>query len=414
MRLAILDPSAGISGDMMLGALLGAGADRSWLEGLPSRLGFPDVKVRIRTVTRGGIQSTKVDFEIPAHDHATDHVHAHDNGHGRHVGELIEIVRRAPLSPRVKTQSVRAFELLGTAEGRVHGVPPEAVHLHEVGAIDAVLDIVGGIEGFEQIGVEEIFNLPVAVGSGWVEAAHGRLPVPAPATAVLLEGIELVNGGPIKGEATTPTGATLLRVLSRGNPPDRWRMTGSAWGAGERNPAEYPNALRLILAEPAAEAGVVEVIATDLDDMQPEYVEPLREALFAAGALDCVVWTTAGKKGRVGFRLEAQTAPGTAERVVEALFAHSSTGGVRRWSAVRSTLARREIAVEIAPSVVVRTKVLEGPAGARLKPEFDDVIKAAAALRLPAVEVARRAQIAAEAAVTEAASRRKPRQPKEK
>jgi hypothetical protein len=247
-----------------------------------------------------------------------------------------------------------------------------------------------------------------------VEAEHGRLPVPAPATAVLLEGLELSNGGPIKGEATTPTGATLLRVLSKGHPPDRWRMVSSAWGAGERNPPEYPNALRLILAEPAAEAGVVEVIATDLDDMPPEYVEPLRDALFAAGALDCAVWATGGKKGRLSLRLEALAAPGAAEGVVEALFAHSTTGGVRRWSAVRSTLPRREVAVEIAPSVIVRTKVLEGPGGARLKPEFDDVIKAAALLRLPAIEIARRAQVAAEAIVNNGVSKRKPRQPREK
>lgn len=391
---------------MLLGALLSAGAERAWLEALPARLGFADVKVRIRIVSRCGIQATKVDFDIPAGD---------SNGHhGRHLGELIEIVRRAPLSSRVKTQSVRAFELLGAAEGRVHGISADAVHLHEVGAVDAVLDIVGGIEGFEQIDVHEVFNLPVAVGNGWVEAEHGRLPVPAPATTILLEGLELSNNGPVRGEATTPTGATLLRVLSKGQPPDRWRLLGSSWGAGERNPTEYPNTLRLILAEPAAEAGVVEVIATDIDDMQPEFLEPLRDALFAAGALDCAVWTTGGKKGRVSLRLEALAAPGDTERVVEALFANSTSAGVRRWSAVRSTLARREVPVEIAPSVTVRIKIWEGPGGMRCKPEFDDVIKAAAALRLPAVEVARRAQLAAETAMGDAASRRKPRQPKEK
>src|SRR5690349_15700635 len=200
MRLAILDPSAGISGDMTLGALLGAGAERSWLEGLPTRLGFPDVKVRIRSLARCGIQALKVDFDIPHDNHNGTH-------HGRSVGELIEIVRRAPLSARVKSQSVRAFEILGAAEAKVHGVPLESVHLHEVGAVDAILDIVGAIEGFERIGVDEIFNLPVAVGNGWVQADHGRLPVPAPATALLLEGLELVTGGPVKGEATTPTGA---------------------------------------------------------------------------------------------------------------------------------------------------------------------------------------------------------------
>lgn len=389
---------------MVLGALLGAGLERAWLEALPGRLGFPGVKARIRSVARSGVGATKVDFEIPA---------PQEQGHGRHVAEMIEIVRHAPVSTRVKTLAVKAFETLGQAEGRVHGVPVENVHLHEVGAIDAVLDMVGAIEGFELLDVEDVYNLPVAVGNGWVESAHGRLPVPAPATSILLEGMEIATDGPVQGEATTPTGATLLRVLSKGRPPDRWRIMGTSWGAGERNPAPYPNVLRLILAEPTAEAGVVEVIATDLDDIQPEYVEPLREALFAAGALDCSVWTTGGKKGRLSVRLEVLAAPGSAGQVVEALFANSTTGGVRRWSALRSTLPRREVSVEIAPNVVVRAKVLEGPTGMRLKPEFDDVVRAAAALKLPAVEVARLAQQAAETAVKNGASKRKPR-PKER
>ena len=389
---------------MVLGALLGAGLERAWLEALPGRLGFADVKTRIRAVTRSGVAATKVDFEIPP---------PAEPGHGRHVAELIEIVRRAPVSARVKSLAAKAFETLGQAEGRVHGVPSENVHLHEVGAIDAVLDIVGAIEGFEQLEIEEIYNLPVAIGNGWVEAAHGRMPVPAPATSILLEGMEIATDGPVQGEATTPTGATLLRVLSRGRPPDRWRITGTSWGAGERNPGPYPNVLRLILAEPAAEAGVVEIIATDLDDMQPEYIEPLREALFAAGALDCGVWTTGGKKGRLSLRIEALAAPGVAGQVIEALFANSTSGGVRRWTAVRSTLPRRDVSVEIAPDVVIRAKVLDGPNGMRLKPEFDDVVRAAAALKLPAVEVARLAQQAAETAVKNGASRKKPR-PKER
>ena len=177
---------------------------------------------------------------------------------------------------------MRAFRLLGEAEGRIHGVPAEEVALHEVGAMDALVDVVGAIEGFEQLGIERIHHRPVAVGSGWVRAAHGVIPVPAPATAVLLEGIEIVTDGPVVGEATTPTGAVLLRVLSSGPPPARWRIAGAgAWGAGGRDPEGYPNALRLILAEPAREAGEVVLLSTDLDDLSPEYLEPLREALFA-------------------------------------------------------------------------------------------------------------------------------------
>src|SRR5437773_2661999 len=221
MRIAILDPAAGISGDMTLGALLSLGLPVSWLEELPERLGVGDVRVTVRDVRRSGITCKQVEFGIP------------EQPHGRHVGELVRLVERAPVSDWVKERAVRAFRLVGEAEGRVHGVAPEKVHLHEVGAVDAVLDIVGGIEGFERLGVESVYHLPVAVGQGWVEAAHGRLPVPAPATAILLEGLEIAGGaGPVEGEATTPTGAALLRVLSAGAPPDRWRMVGSGWGAG--------------------------------------------------------------------------------------------------------------------------------------------------------------------------------------
>src|SRR5216117_2907072 len=209
MRIAILDPAAGISGDMTLGALLSLGLPVSWLEELPERLGLGDVTVTVRDVRRSGITCKQVEFGIP------------ERPHGRHVGELVRLVERAPVSDWVKERAVRAFRLVGEAEGRVHGVAPENVHLHEVGAVDAVLDIVGGVEGFERLGVESVYHLPVAVGHGWVEAAHGRLPVPAPATAILLEGVELASGGPVEGEATTPTGAALLRVLSAGAPPPR-------------------------------------------------------------------------------------------------------------------------------------------------------------------------------------------------
>src|SRR5258705_3773046 len=210
MRIAILDPAAGISGDMTLGALLSLGLPVSWLEELSKRLGLGDVTVTVRDVRRSGITCKQVEFEIP------------EQPHGRHVGDLVRLVERAPISDWVKERAVRAFRLVGEAEGRVHGVAPEKVHLHEVGAVDAVLDIVGGIEGFERLGAQAIYHFPVAVGQGGGEAAHGRLPVPAPATAILLEGLEIAGGaGPVEGEATTPTGAALLRGLSGGAPPGR-------------------------------------------------------------------------------------------------------------------------------------------------------------------------------------------------
>jgi len=378
MRIAIIDPAAGISGDMTLGALLSLGVPGEWLEGLPARLGIAGVDVTIRDVRRSGVGCKQVEFTIP------------EQPHGRHVGELVRLVENAPISAWVKERAVKAFRLLGEAEGKVHGVAPEKVHLHEVGAVDAVLDIVGAIEGFERLGVDAVYHWPVAVGSGWVQAAHGRLPVPAPATAILLEGLEVATGGPAEGEATTPTGATLLRVLSAGAPPEQWRMMGSGWGAGQRDPATYPNALRILVAEEAAEAGRVVLLATDVDDMSPEYVQPLREALMTAGALDVQTWAVQMKKGRQGFRVEVMVPEPLAEAVTAELFRHSTTAGVRRWVAERATLPRHQVTVRL-DGVAVRVKVLEqaGGGGVRVKPEYEDVLAAARALGKPPIDVAR-------------------------
>src|SRR2546425_11794325 len=214
--------------------------------------------------------------------------------------------------------------------------------------------------GFERLGVEAVHHLPVAVGQGWVEAAHGRLPVPAPATAILLEGLEIAGGaGPVEGEATTPTGAALLQVLSAGAPPDRWRMVGSGWGAGQRGPKHYPDALRILLAEVASEAGRVVLLATDVDDMSPEYVEPLRQALVQAGALDVQTWPVQMKKGRQGFRVEVMAPEALAEAVTAELFRHSTTAGVRPPGAERATLPRHQLTVRL-DGVPVRVKVLDG------------------------------------------------------
>jgi hypothetical protein len=314
------------------------------------------------------------------------------------VADLLARIVRAPLAPAVRDTAVRAFEQLAQAEARVHGTTPAAVHLHEVGATDAVLDIVGGVEGLAELGVTDVYNLPVAVGSGWVQAAHGALPVPAPATAVLLEGRELSHGGPVSGEATTPTGAALLRVLSQGAPPSRWRLLRSGWGAGARDPAEYPNALRLLLVETAPEAGVLEVVATDLDDLQPEYLDPLRTAVFRAGAVECVAWAVQGKKGRMALRVEALAPADRADAVVAALLGHSTTAGVRRTVATRVTLPRRTVAVELPGGFRVQVKVWDGPDGPRWKAEFDDVLAVAEQSGRPAWQVAREAERLAEVA----------------
>src|SRR5256884_257563 len=244
MRIAILDPAAGISGDMTLGALLSLGVPSAWLEGLPSRLGLAGVGVAVRDVVRCGVGCKQVEFMIP------------EQPHGRHVGELVRLVERAPVSEWVRARAVRAFQLLGEA---------------------------------------------------------------------------------------------LVRVLARGATPERWRLVKSGWGAGQRNPGHHPNALRVLVAEQAAEAGRVMLVATDLDDMSPEYVEPLRQALVAAGALDVQTWPVQMKKGRSGFRVEVVAPEALGEAVTAALFRHSTTAGVRRWVAERATLAPGQGTPELAP-----------------------------------------------------------------
>lgn len=391
---AILDPAAGISGDMLLGALLDAGAPGDWLTGLPARLGIPEVTVELESVTRCSIRCRKVTVRLPdgrveepadvGPSHHDGHHHHHAHGPHRHVKALIGQIEKAPLSARTRQLATKAFQLVAEAEGRVHGIAPEKVSLHEVGAYDALVDIVGGIEGFEQLGIERIYSMPVALGSGWVKAAHGLLPVPAPATAILIEGLQVSMGGFITGEATTPTGAALLRVLSSGAPPAQWRPLRSAWGAGTRNPESWPNALRLILAEGAAEAGLVTVLATDIDDLSPEYLEPLREAATAAGALDVQFWPTQMKKGRIGFRVEVMCPTDRADAVTEAVFQHSTTAGIRRSVAERLTLPRRQWELRTPAGTAVRMKTVDAPGGPRAKPEFDDVVAEARRTGRPA------------------------------
>ena len=422
---------------MLLGALLDAGAPADWLTSLPARLGFPAVRIEIERVLRCGITCVKVNVRLPGgaseppsaafvtvpvrqeqrpapHPHVHDHAHPHrqaeehhgshgEGGH-RHLADLLAVVEQAPLSAWVKERAARAFQLLCAEEGRVHGVAPESVALHEVGAVDAIIDIVGGVEGFERLGIEAVYHRPITLGSGWVHAAHGVMAVPAPVTLRLLEGLEIGPNGPVIGEAVTPTGAVLLRVLGRGAPPARWRAGTVGWGAGGRDPENYPNALRMMIAESVSEASEVITLCSDLDDLSPEYLEPLREALVAAGALDVQIWGTMMKKGRPGFRIEAVCDQAGADAVTEAFFLHSTTAGVRRTQAERVTLPRRHLEIACADGSSVSVKVLDAPAGPRVKAEYEDVRRAALRTGRPVLEVAREVESAARALVARMAS----------
>ena len=380
MRTAILDPFSGIAGDMTLGALLGVGLDAQWLRALPARLGLDDVGVEIREVLRGELVCWKVDFDIPPQPH------------GRHIDEIRGLVAKSGAPARVRERADAVFLAIATAEGEIHGMPPEEVHLHEVGAVDAILDVVGVVWGLEELGVEQVRCGVLRTGDGTVRAAHGLLPVPAPATLKLLEG-HLIQPGPEgAGELVTPTGAGLVRVLSSGPPPARYVPLRSGFGAGTKDFPGRANALRVILAdvEPVLHEGPREnvvMLACDVDDMSPEYLAGATDRARDAGALDVTLLHTTMKKGRPGIRVELLCRPEDADRLERLLFAETTTLGVRREDVTRLTLPRRFEQVELLGHAV-RVKTVTLPDGSeRSKPEFDDVQRVALATGRRAADI---------------------------
>jgi uncharacterized protein (TIGR00299 family) protein len=379
MPFAILDPFSGIAGDMTLGALLDVGLDAEWLKALPARLGLDGVTVRIQDVRRGELACKKVDFEIPPQPH------------GRHIREIRQLVAAAGLPSDVRDRADAAFTAIAVEEGAIHGVAPESVHLHEVGAVDAILDVVGSVWGFTELAIQRVYCGTISLGDGFVRAAHGVLPVPAPATLRLLEGLRVRPGPEGAGELVTPTGAALVKVLSSGPPPTSYVPVRSGYGAGTKDPRGRANALRLIVAESAAsDGGEVEelvVLSADLDDMSGEYVSAAAEELRAAGALDVVLLSTTMKKGRPGIRIDVLARPADAGALEAELFARTTTLGVRRSPVERRALARELRSVQVLGHAV-RVKVGVAPDGTRRpKPEYEDVRRVAEATGRPARDV---------------------------
>ena len=379
MRTAILDPFSGISGDMTLGALIGVGLDPDWLRALPERLGLPQIGVDIREVLRGEIVCWKVDFEIPPQPH------------GRHIDQIRELVANSGAPEEVRERADRAFWSIAASEGEIHGLPPEQVHLHEVGAVDAILDVVGAIWGFSELGVEDVRCGTIRTGDGTVRAAHGLLPVPAPATLKLLEGYRVSPGPDGAGELVTPTGAALVRVLSTGLPPAEYVPRRSGFGAGTKDFAGRANALRIVIADvDIARAGPSEraaIVACDVDDMSPEYVAGAAERARVAGALDVTLVAVTMKKGRQGTRIEILCRPEDAPRFEALLLRETTTIGVRRSDVDRVMLAREEATVDVLGHTIRVKVVTLSDGGRRAKPEFDDVQRVALATSRSAADI---------------------------
>ncbi|MCS6845275.1 MAG: nickel pincer cofactor biosynthesis protein LarC [Caldilineales bacterium] len=386
--IAYLDLPSGLSGDMFLGCLVDAGWPLEALQATLSLLPLPtgSWSVRAETVHRGPLRATLVTV-------ATAEAHHH-----RGLAEIEALIETADLPPSVRAGAIGVFRRLAQAEARVHGVPVEQVHFHEVGALDAIVDIVGAMAGLHALGIEALYASAVPLGPGWVETAHGRLPLPAPATLELLAEVGApTRPAPGPGELVTPTGAALLAQFARfGQPALRLQRIG--YGAGQRD-FPWPNVARLWLGEPADEPAPSPVvqIETNIDDMNPELYPAAVQRLLAAGALDAWLTPVQMKKGRPGVVLSV-LAPADREADLAALILRETTTLGVRVHAVRRHEAGRELRTVETPYGRVRVKLKRlGEAVWGAAPEYEDCRQRAESHGVPVRLVYEAAQAAAHA-----------------
>ena len=423
MRIGYLECFSGISGDMLLGALVDAGVSFAHLEQTAAALNV-GARLEMRKVMRGGISATKVDVITPdsppheadhGHSHPeSEHAHTHDlhaehshetHTHGghthtshthaphRHLSSILAIIRSAPLTETTKARSIRAFELLGQAEAAIHSIPVEKVHFHEVGAVVTIVDIVCGAAGCEALGVDRWLASPLNVGSGTVVCQHGTLPVPAPATLALLGDAPVYAAGPPM-ERVTPTGAAVLRMLdvSYASLP-ALRIQSSGYGAGGRDTPGQPNLLRLLVGETETEASQGEsesiaVIETVIDDSSPQLLGYVSDLLLAAGAWDVYRVAVQMKKSRTGVQLTVLCRPDLVPALRDLIFRETTTIGLH-WRTENKIALAREFRKVPTPWGDVQIKIARWPSGkvANASPEYEDCRRIAAEHALPLKQV---------------------------
>ena len=374
MTFAYLDCFSGISGDMTLGALVDAGVGIDVLRSELEKLNLPGYEITALKVMRGGISATKVhvcleDKEQPA----------------RHLSDIRKIIEASTLSSSIKQKSIKIFERLAEAEAKVHGTTPDKVHFHEVGAVDAIVDIVGSVIGFEKLGITTMAASPVNLGSGLIKSSHGTLPVPAPATAELLKGIPSY-GSPIPFELTTPTGAAILSTLASSfGPMPQMKVDRIAYGAGGKEMEGQPNVLRLMIGEPAAsyDEDTSIVIETNIDDMNPQIYGYLIEKLMKQGAQDVYLTPIIMKKGRPAILLSVLTDKAKTDALLDILFRETTSIGVRIQEVGRKKLSREIREVEtVYGKVRVKVSLKNGEA-LTATPEYEDCRKIAEEKQVP-------------------------------
>ena len=372
-RVLYLDCFSGASGDMLIGALLDAGLPFDSLRTALGSLALDhECTVSAERVSRSGIAATKFTVTETPGDVSGAHRH-------RHLSGITRLVERSALSDSSKQRANRLFRRLADIEAAIHQMPVETVHLHEVGALDSIVDIVGGVFALEWFGADRIVASPLNVGSGTVTCEHGTLPVPAPATAALVSGVPVYAAGP-PGELLTPTGALLVTEFAGeyGALPSM-RIDKIGYGAGTRDPAGHPNVLRVLVGEASDEGGGerVTVVECEIDDMNPQIFGVLMDRLYAAGAVEVFYTAVQMKKSRPGTHVTVLVPPGRLEAVSATLFRESTTIGLRHTEVTRETL-RRELVPVSTRFGEVRCKVAwRGAAVVNVAPEFDDCARLA-------------------------------------
>lgn len=383
------EPFAGISGNMLLGALLDAGVPFSYLEEEFAKLPLGEYTLVHRSVNKNGIQATYFDVDLPEYhegehhhhgEHApeADHAHSHHHEH-RNLHDIEEILDRSALDADVIDKAKAVFLEIAKAEAKVHGTTVDNIHFHEVGAVDTILDVVGNILALQYLKIEKIFTAPVCTGYGFVQCAHGQMPVPAPATAELLEGLPHYQGT-VDKEMTTPTGAALLKVLAKPvyDLPKGFVGRTIGYGAGTRDVA-IPNVLRVNIGELSAitqeesqPAKAMLILECNVDDMNPQLLPYVLDKLLAAGAADAWLQPVLMKKGRPGQTVKVLCQPAQRDELTRILFLETSTLGVRCYFVQRTALERRwEMVQTDWGPVRVKVGVLDGVV-VNAAPEFED------------------------------------------
>ncbi len=381
MRQAYLDCTSGISGNMFLAALLDAGVEFGRLKDELAKLPLGPYEFRQSRVMRRGIAGNHVEIEVPG-----------KQPH-RHLSHIEALISEAPIAPAVKQRALKIFRRLGEVEARLHNVSVEKIHFHEVGAVDAILDIVGVTLGFSMLGNPPLVCSPLNVGGGRVEAAHGLLPVPAPATSELLRGVPVYSSG-VEGELVTPTGAALVTELaSEFGPMPAMKVEKIGYGAGTKDFPSHPNVARLFVGERAEAASVVageetvSVIEANVDDMSPQLYGYLAEKALAAGALDVTCTPLQMKKNRPGLLVTVLAKPEACDALADILFEQSTTIGLRIYEARRKVLERESVTVET-PYGPVQVKVARrNGREMNAAPEFEDCRRVAEEKAVPLKEV---------------------------